>query len=42
MIGHRSFSQVIDCDKMTHLVWIIQEKNIIMCLKAKLNDRIVK
>ena len=26
MIGHRAFSQITGCDKMTYFVWIIQEK----------------
>ena len=26
MIGHRTFSQATGRDKMTHFVWIIQEK----------------
>ena len=42
MIGHQVFSQATGCDKMTHFVWILQEKNLIMWLNANLNDRIVK
>ena len=26
MIGHHAFSQATGCDKMTHFVWIKQEK----------------
>ena len=42
MIGHRAFSQATGRDKMTHFVWIIQEKNTIFRLETKQNDRIVK
>ena len=26
MIGHAAFPQATGCDKMTHCVWIVQEK----------------